>query len=174
MDQRVIRAMELLREAGRLDLIAAPAARRERPVRRAVSGVAAAVAACSPPRGSQQGFSCGSEDGDPGELLTGSKPWEEEAKAGPSTASWTGHHRGGEEVRAKFVVRRCHAGSCSVPTSGMVVRTDTEPERDGGAEKERMAQGPSPLPFLVAETENGHMADENRWEEKKTRQMLIR
>ncbi|KAJ1177885.1 hypothetical protein NDU88_003137 [Pleurodeles waltl] len=85
MDQRVIRAMELLRDAGRLDLIAAPAAPRERPV----------------------------------------------------------------------------------------IRTDTEPELDGGAEKERMAQGPGPLPFLVAETENGHMTDENGWEEKKTRQMLI-
>ncbi|KAJ1187963.1 hypothetical protein NDU88_004728 [Pleurodeles waltl] len=54
MDQRVLRAMELLKEAARLDLLAAPAARRERPVRRAVSGVAAAVAACSPPRGSQK------------------------------------------------------------------------------------------------------------------------
>ncbi|KAJ1106738.1 hypothetical protein NDU88_004138 [Pleurodeles waltl] len=48
MDQRVIRAMELLKEAGCLDLIAAPAAPRDRPVRRAASGVAAAVAACSP------------------------------------------------------------------------------------------------------------------------------
>ncbi|KAJ1150873.1 hypothetical protein NDU88_003660 [Pleurodeles waltl] len=56
MDQRVFRAMELLKEAGRLDLIAAPAPPRERPVRRAASGVAAAVAACSPPRGSQQEF----------------------------------------------------------------------------------------------------------------------
>ncbi|KAJ1108531.1 hypothetical protein NDU88_005907 [Pleurodeles waltl] len=54
MDQRVIRAMELLKEAGRLDLIAAPAAPRARPARRAASGVAAAVVACSPPRGRQQ------------------------------------------------------------------------------------------------------------------------
>ncbi|KAJ1137074.1 hypothetical protein NDU88_003487 [Pleurodeles waltl] len=52
MDQRVIRAMELLREAGRLDLIAAPAAPRACPARRAASGVAAAE--CSPPRGRQQ------------------------------------------------------------------------------------------------------------------------
>ncbi|KAJ1082591.1 hypothetical protein NDU88_002756 [Pleurodeles waltl] len=42
--------MELLREAGRLDLAVAPATSRERPVRRAANG----VAACSPPRGSQK------------------------------------------------------------------------------------------------------------------------
>ncbi|KAJ1210663.1 hypothetical protein NDU88_006025 [Pleurodeles waltl] len=106
MNQRVIHVMELLREAGRLDLVAAPAARRERPVRRAASGVAAAVAACSPPRGSQkrpapQGVPSGSEDGDPGELLTGSEPWEEEEKAGPSTASWIGPYRG-ETVRPRI------------------------------------------------------------------------
>ncbi|KAJ1130619.1 hypothetical protein NDU88_008970 [Pleurodeles waltl] len=53
MDQRVIRALELLKEAGCLDLIAAPAAPRVRPVQRAASGVAATVAACSPPRGRQ-------------------------------------------------------------------------------------------------------------------------
>ncbi|KAJ1209125.1 hypothetical protein NDU88_004503 [Pleurodeles waltl] len=53
MDPRVIRALELLQEAGRLDLVAAPAAPRVHPVRRAASGVAAAVAACSPPRGRQ-------------------------------------------------------------------------------------------------------------------------
>ncbi|KAJ1179663.1 hypothetical protein NDU88_004897 [Pleurodeles waltl] len=50
MDKRVVRALELLKEAGRLDLITAPAAPRERPARWAASGVAAAVAACSPPR----------------------------------------------------------------------------------------------------------------------------
>ncbi|KAJ1139672.1 hypothetical protein NDU88_006039 [Pleurodeles waltl] len=54
MDARVVRAMELLKEAGRLDLLAAPAAPWERPVRRAASGVAAAVAACSPPRERKQ------------------------------------------------------------------------------------------------------------------------
>ncbi|KAJ1110569.1 hypothetical protein NDU88_007919 [Pleurodeles waltl] len=53
MDPQVIRALELLQEAGRLDLVAAPAAPRVRPVRRAASGVAAVVAACSPPRGRQ-------------------------------------------------------------------------------------------------------------------------
>ncbi|KAJ1107451.1 hypothetical protein NDU88_004841 [Pleurodeles waltl] len=109
MDQRVIRAIELLKEAGRLNLIAAPAAPRVRPVRRAASGVAAVVAACSPPRGRQ-------------------------------------------------------------PTH----RTVAETVRDGGAEKEVTAQGPDPLPFLVAETEKGHMTDLNGWEEKKTRKMLIR
>ncbi|KAJ1201988.1 hypothetical protein NDU88_005792 [Pleurodeles waltl] len=54
MDRRVIQAMQLLREAGRLDLLAEPAARRDRPVRRAASEVVAAVAACSPPRGNRR------------------------------------------------------------------------------------------------------------------------
>ncbi|KAJ1190208.1 hypothetical protein NDU88_006946 [Pleurodeles waltl] len=51
MDPRVRQALRLLEEAGRLDLLAEDGARRERPVRQAASGVAAAVAACSPPRG---------------------------------------------------------------------------------------------------------------------------
>ncbi|KAJ1129819.1 hypothetical protein NDU88_008184 [Pleurodeles waltl] len=54
MDSRVLRAMELLKEAGRLDLLAAAAAPRDRPRRRAACGVAAAVAACSPPRERRQ------------------------------------------------------------------------------------------------------------------------
>ncbi|KAJ1137356.1 hypothetical protein NDU88_003767 [Pleurodeles waltl] len=54
MDARVVRAMELLKEAGRLDLLADPAAPRGRPIRRAASGVAATVAACSPPRERRQ------------------------------------------------------------------------------------------------------------------------
>ncbi|KAJ1189617.1 hypothetical protein NDU88_006361 [Pleurodeles waltl] len=51
MDPRVRQALRLLEEAGRLDLLAEDGARRERPARQAASGVAAAVAACSPPRG---------------------------------------------------------------------------------------------------------------------------
>ncbi|KAJ1129886.1 hypothetical protein NDU88_008247 [Pleurodeles waltl] len=39
-----------------------------------------------------QGVTSGSEDGDSGELLTGSEPWEEEEKAGPSAPSWIGCH----------------------------------------------------------------------------------
>ncbi|KAJ1097141.1 hypothetical protein NDU88_002268 [Pleurodeles waltl] len=52
MDPRVLQAMQLLKEAGRLDLLVEGGARRERPARQAASGVAATVAACSPPRGS--------------------------------------------------------------------------------------------------------------------------
>ncbi|KAJ1106080.1 hypothetical protein NDU88_003483 [Pleurodeles waltl] len=44
--------MRLLREAGRLDLLAEGVACRERPMWQAASGVAAAVAACSSPRSS--------------------------------------------------------------------------------------------------------------------------
>ncbi|KAJ1165530.1 hypothetical protein NDU88_005956 [Pleurodeles waltl] len=242
MDARVIRAMELLKEAGRLDLLAAPAAPRYRPVRRA---------ACFPPKerkqvawgpeqdldigeegcleqiegvggdglepvreishilewsddssqgggedrvqegegevltfrvlppvrtygvfgggevagadGDQevvtgcrsrsqggavssrsdidmdffQGAQCRSEDGDPGELLAGSEPWEEEeVLAGPSAASWTGCRRDGAR---EGVWLYCRLEQVQVQ----------------------------------AETENGHMTDVNGWEEKKTRQMMI-
>ncbi|KAJ1160636.1 hypothetical protein NDU88_001131 [Pleurodeles waltl] len=240
MDRRVKQALELLKEAGRLDLLAAPVAPRERPVRRAASGVAAAVVACSPPRertqvsrvcrgrsgrlalsikgrikaapkgrprgrdggavgaggnfpsieeseaagvplglvgdhgmveeglvfkvrppmrtygglgrseagreefsrdgepegrraitgagvrsisdmGFLQGIQAGSADGDPGELLAGSEPWEEEeVMAGPSTASWTGYRRGGKAVRAKELVQQRAAGPGFAPPSGRV------------------------------------------------------
>ncbi|KAJ1088966.1 hypothetical protein NDU88_002120 [Pleurodeles waltl] len=45
--------MKLLRDAEHLDLVVGDAASRDRPVWRAASGVAAAVAACSPPRRSR-------------------------------------------------------------------------------------------------------------------------
>ncbi|KAJ1104120.1 hypothetical protein NDU88_001535 [Pleurodeles waltl] len=67
-----------------------------------------------------QGGQCGSE-GDPGELLTGLEPWEEEeVTAGPSTASWTGYRRGGKAVRAKEVVTQYATGSGFEPPSGRV------------------------------------------------------
>ncbi|KAJ1127497.1 hypothetical protein NDU88_005896 [Pleurodeles waltl] len=50
MEKKVQQALALLREAGRLDLLAPKALAPGRPVRRASAGVAAAVAACSPPR----------------------------------------------------------------------------------------------------------------------------
>ncbi|KAJ1205314.1 hypothetical protein NDU88_000749 [Pleurodeles waltl] len=55
MDRRVVQALQLLQEAGHLDLLAAGVDRRARLVRQAASGVAAAVAACSPPRGRRGG-----------------------------------------------------------------------------------------------------------------------
>ncbi|KAJ1114929.1 hypothetical protein NDU88_003159 [Pleurodeles waltl] len=60
-------------------------------------------------------------DRDPGELLTGLEPWEEEeVLAGPSTASWTGYHRGGKAVRAKDSVQQRATGLGSAPPSGRV------------------------------------------------------
>ncbi|KAJ1194421.1 hypothetical protein NDU88_003710 [Pleurodeles waltl] len=50
MDLKVQQALALLREAGRLDLVAPEALAQGRPVRWASAGVAAAVVACSPPR----------------------------------------------------------------------------------------------------------------------------
>ncbi|KAJ1163293.1 hypothetical protein NDU88_003753 [Pleurodeles waltl] len=105
-----------------------------------------------------KGGQCGSEDGDPGEPLAGSEPWEEEeVTAGPSTASWTGYHCGGKAVRAKEVVKQYTTGPGFAPPSGRV---------RGGFMYCRLEQ-------VQAETENGHMTDVNGWEEKKTRQMLI-
>ncbi|KAJ1190002.1 hypothetical protein NDU88_006742 [Pleurodeles waltl] len=50
MDPKVEEALALLRQAGRLDLVNFGALAPSRPARRASAGVAAAVAACSPPR----------------------------------------------------------------------------------------------------------------------------
>ncbi|KAJ1155055.1 hypothetical protein NDU88_007791 [Pleurodeles waltl] len=49
MDPKVQEALALLQQAGRLDLLKDEALAPGHPVRRASSGVAAAVAACSPP-----------------------------------------------------------------------------------------------------------------------------
>ncbi|KAJ1194013.1 hypothetical protein NDU88_003308 [Pleurodeles waltl] len=54
-DPKVLQALALLREAGRLDLVAPEALSPGRLVRRAAAGVAAAVAACSPPRSTSSG-----------------------------------------------------------------------------------------------------------------------
>ncbi|KAJ1211285.1 hypothetical protein NDU88_006646 [Pleurodeles waltl] len=53
MDRRVTEALRLLREAGWLDLLADGGGRGARPAREAAKGVAAAIAACSPPRGTR-------------------------------------------------------------------------------------------------------------------------
>ncbi|KAJ1175169.1 hypothetical protein NDU88_000460 [Pleurodeles waltl] len=49
-EAKVLEAVVLLRQAGRLDLLKEGALAPTRPARRASAGVAAAVAACSPPR----------------------------------------------------------------------------------------------------------------------------
>ncbi|KAJ1099458.1 hypothetical protein NDU88_004559 [Pleurodeles waltl] len=51
-DPKILEAVALLRQVGRLDLLVEGALAPERPARRASAGVAAAVAACSPPRSS--------------------------------------------------------------------------------------------------------------------------
>ncbi|KAJ1141251.1 hypothetical protein NDU88_007585 [Pleurodeles waltl] len=95
MDGHVVEALRLLREAGRLDFLADGGERGTRPARQAANGVAAAVTACSSPRGRRGGplvqrERCGSEDGDPGGIVAVSTPWDEE-KAGPVwLAEWSG------------------------------------------------------------------------------------
>ncbi|KAJ1186059.1 hypothetical protein NDU88_002844 [Pleurodeles waltl] len=49
-DEKVLKAVVLLQQASRLDLLKDEAVALGRPARRASAGVAAAVAACSPPR----------------------------------------------------------------------------------------------------------------------------
>ncbi|KAJ1098877.1 hypothetical protein NDU88_003984 [Pleurodeles waltl] len=161
-----------------------------------------------------QGAQCRSEDGDPGELLAGSEPWEEEeVLAGPSAASWTGCRRDGKAVRATEVITQSTSGKGFAPPGGWVskgkrpgyalqregakrpcgdrasrrrrlrsslrkrvleaIRLTREQIGLGGQKWRGRPSGWDPLPFLVAETENGHMTDVNGWEEKKTRQMMI-
>ncbi|KAJ1149699.1 hypothetical protein NDU88_002504 [Pleurodeles waltl] len=50
LDAKVLEAVALLKQAGRMDLLREEALAPGRPARRASAGVAAAVAACSPPR----------------------------------------------------------------------------------------------------------------------------
>ncbi|KAJ1154850.1 hypothetical protein NDU88_007593 [Pleurodeles waltl] len=50
MDAKVLEALALLQQAGRMDLVKEEALAPGRPARRASAGVAAAVTACSPPR----------------------------------------------------------------------------------------------------------------------------
>ncbi|KAJ1125419.1 hypothetical protein NDU88_003851 [Pleurodeles waltl] len=52
VDKNVLEAVALLRQAGRMDLLREEALAPGRPARRASAEVAAAVAACSPPRAS--------------------------------------------------------------------------------------------------------------------------
>ncbi|KAJ1215002.1 hypothetical protein NDU88_002612 [Pleurodeles waltl] len=54
MDGLVAEALRLLREAGCLDLLAEGVVGSARPTRRAAGSVAAAVAACSPPRSARK------------------------------------------------------------------------------------------------------------------------
>ncbi|KAJ1098108.1 hypothetical protein NDU88_003224 [Pleurodeles waltl] len=65
MDNRVMQALQLLREAGRLDLLADSGDCSARTARQEASGVAAAVVACSPTLGKQgRAPNAGEEDGD--------------------------------------------------------------------------------------------------------------
>ncbi|KAJ1214000.1 hypothetical protein NDU88_001628 [Pleurodeles waltl] len=86
-----------------------------------------------------QGGQCGSE-GDPGELLTGLEPWEEEeVTAGPSTASCTGYRRGGEAVRAKELVTQYATGTGFAPPDGRV----SKGHRPGYASEAWAQNGPT-------------------------------
>ncbi|KAJ1099494.1 hypothetical protein NDU88_004595 [Pleurodeles waltl] len=53
MDSWALQVLQLLQEAGRLDLLAPGVAGRARPARRAASREEVAVATCSPPRGTR-------------------------------------------------------------------------------------------------------------------------
>ncbi|KAJ1187758.1 hypothetical protein NDU88_004528 [Pleurodeles waltl] len=113
-EDKVRKALALLKQAGCMDLVQPAVLGPLRPVRRACVGVAAAVMACSPPRaartvsqvrrgGRDKGgpgrkgaaWAAGGarkevldfDDTEPGEQIAARKPWREE-KAGPEAACW--------------------------------------------------------------------------------------
>ncbi|KAJ1130225.1 hypothetical protein NDU88_008581 [Pleurodeles waltl] len=61
VDAKVLEAVALLQQAGRMDLLKDEAFAPGRPARRASAGVAAAVAACSPPRAERSQVRGGSQ-----------------------------------------------------------------------------------------------------------------
>ncbi|KAJ1089132.1 hypothetical protein NDU88_002283 [Pleurodeles waltl] len=86
-DAKVLEAVALLKQAGRMDLLKEEALVPGRPARRASAGVATAVADCSPPHaaGGLEG-TLDFEADDRGKQGAARTPWDE-AKAGTGAAS---------------------------------------------------------------------------------------
>ncbi|KAJ1141871.1 hypothetical protein NDU88_008199 [Pleurodeles waltl] len=82
-EDKVRKALALLEQAGRMDLVRPEALGPLHPARRASAGVAAAVMACSPPRAAITVSQV--RRGGRGELLVAREPWREE-KVGPGAA----------------------------------------------------------------------------------------
>ncbi|KAJ1217892.1 hypothetical protein NDU88_005479 [Pleurodeles waltl] len=117
MDPKVQEALALLRQAGRLDLVKTEALAPGRPARRASAGVAAAVAACSPPRpadGAQVRVPKGRAFGDEGpgssRAVRGRAKRSGPARGSPRASPGEGRSRGlcarGKVARHSPVVRR--------------------------------------------------------------------
>ncbi|KAJ1117895.1 hypothetical protein NDU88_006091 [Pleurodeles waltl] len=87
-EAKVLEAVALLRQTGRLDLLKDGALAPTRPVRKASAGVAAAVAACSPPREAPAGKVKGAASG------VGTK-----GGSGSGSRSFSGRERGGESPK---------------------------------------------------------------------------
>ncbi|KAJ1082308.1 hypothetical protein NDU88_002476 [Pleurodeles waltl] len=86
-DEKVRKALALLEQAGRMDIVRPEALGPLCPVHRASAGVVAAVMACSPPRAARTVAQevLDFDDAEPGEQIAAQEPWWEE-KAGPGAA----------------------------------------------------------------------------------------
>ncbi|KAJ1135602.1 hypothetical protein NDU88_002040 [Pleurodeles waltl] len=87
-EAKVLEAVALLRQAGRIDLLKDGALALTRPARKASAGVAAAVAACSPPRVAPAVKVRGAASG----VVT-------KGGSGAGTGSFSGRERGGESPK---------------------------------------------------------------------------
>ncbi|KAJ1082038.1 hypothetical protein NDU88_002209 [Pleurodeles waltl] len=179
MDPRGEEAMRLLKEAGRLDLLADGEACRERPARQASRGVAAAVAACSPPRsGGQRALQVrrgGSGRGRAGRVGAPSRRGAADMRRRPGPL--------GAQPLDVLVEGGAEGGTGAIPAAA--------PKRKGflGRGPRSLWARPSKrglsagarvgdlmycrLEQVQAETENEHMTDENGWDENRTRQTHI-
>ncbi|KAJ1176109.1 hypothetical protein NDU88_001392 [Pleurodeles waltl] len=95
-DPKILEAVALLRHACRLDLLVEGALAPERPARRASAGVAAAVAACSPPRSS------GGRKGAHFEPLAERDPKVPVSKKWPTMLQWSSEEEGGSSPGGKW------------------------------------------------------------------------
>ncbi|KAJ1151942.1 hypothetical protein NDU88_004721 [Pleurodeles waltl] len=103
-----------------------------------------------------QGEKSGSDEGDPGEPFVGSAPWDEE-KPGPVRLAGAGH---------KVVVFRSGPRQRYRDAS---LEWVVHPPRVHGLGDLMYCR----LEQVQAETENGHMTDENGWDENRTRQTHV-
>ncbi|KAJ1124668.1 hypothetical protein NDU88_003117 [Pleurodeles waltl] len=175
--------MRLLHEAGHLDLLADGGACRERPSRQVAIGVAAAVAACSPPRksGGRRALQVRSVGAGKGRAGRAGEPSRRGVagltrRTGPLGWSPWGGAEGGAvggigtvpaaAPTAKGLLSRGPRSLGARPPKRGLPGGASQGARVGDLMYCRLEQ-------VQAETENGHMTDENGWDENRTRQTHI-
>ncbi|KAJ1175410.1 hypothetical protein NDU88_000698 [Pleurodeles waltl] len=123
-DAKVLEALALLRQAGRLDLLKDGALAPARPARRASAGVAAAVAACSPPRVAPAGKVRGAASG------VGTK-----GGSGAGGRRFYGRERGGESPKVSRGTGRAGQRTGWNPARKWRAGVQVSEERQAGLEK---------------------------------------